>query len=374
MPWRWSRADVLLAATATACVLVPVQLRRLIRSVRSEDTSTWLGVGRLSVLSKLAYLLGWDMPACSQSRFLFYAASMGGEGDGRGGADLGEAEAKTDYQDILQHLRRRRISGSGSGDADEEENSQSRASTLVVAFAGGAVNKVGIPRAEFRRTLQSLPGTQLCDQLYVHDPSGMSFYSHGQAPFLLALTSVVRAYDKVVFVGNCMGATAVLRFAYLLPSAACTAIAVNPEVEPWRDWTRPSFLLAALLLPRLCLRLRAEVGASVAASRGRVHVHASAWRPERAQAELLLSPFQPASGGEGDGEGEAGGRDEPPLLFAAEDVGGGSAAAACAEALRRAAGRRAVLFRHSHDRHGLISGVLRPGGGLAALLEEAVSI
>ena len=78
--------------------------------------------------------------------------------------------------------------------------------------------------------------------------------------------------------------------------------------------------------------------------------------------------------GEGDEEGEMGSRDEPPLLFAAEDVGGGSAAAACAEALRRAAGRRAVLFRHSHDRHGLISGVLRPGGGLAALLEEAVSI
>ena len=83
--------------------------------------------------------------------------------------------------------------------------------TLIVAFSGGATNKIGLARLEFRRML-SQPGsaTRNADQLYVLDQTGMSFYEHQIEVFQRHLALCLRPYQKVVFLGNCMGATAAL--------------------------------------------------------------------------------------------------------------------------------------------------------------------
>ena len=79
-----------------------------------------------------------------------------------------------------------------------------RASTLIIAFSGGAINKIGIPWHEFRRTLSSSASASECDQLYVLDPTGMSMYAHGLAQFEQMLRDLTAGYARCVFVGNCM--------------------------------------------------------------------------------------------------------------------------------------------------------------------------
>ena len=105
--------------------------------------------------------------------------------------------------------------------------------------------------------------TRHADQLYVLDPTGMSFYQHGIATFERQLRQCLVPYKKVVFLGNCMGATAALRFAALLRHQQDTVLAFNPEVDPARD-SRKVFRAASWLSPVTSSRLRAVLERAVA--------------------------------------------------------------------------------------------------------------
>ena len=294
------------------------------RRINPDDATTILGVSKVGLLCKLAFVFGWRLPQFSSKRFLLFPSG---------------SATSISAGDMVAYLLAR---GAPQG-------------TLIVAFSGGAVNKVGIPRHELRRTITSCPTASKCDQCYVNDPSGMSFYSHELSTFSETLRAVCAQYAHCVFVGNCMGATAVLRFADLMPSAGSTALAFNPEVDPARDVRRPSFLLAALLQPLTTWRLRPELHLSVRKTVGRVQVHSSTWPPELAQARRLECDL--------------------------ELRGVASSEAACCSALdevdtcERLMDRRIIarLVHADCSTHALLAKVMRPKGGLAAVLERAVS-
>lgn len=295
------------------------------KTIAADETRTVFGVSHMSLLCKAAYLLRWSMPQVDQARFLLYPAGAAGAGPDAG---IGV------YETALAHTR--------------GGNTTHRASTLIVAFSGGAINKIGIPRHEFRRTLSSSASASECDQLYVLDPTGMSMYAHGLAQFEQMLRDLTAGYARCVFVGNCMGATGALRFAHLLPGATSTVIAVNPEIAPALD-SRRSFRVAALLQPGICTELPAVLQASVDSSLGRVRIHSSSWGPERAQCELL--------------------RCGTAVEVVAEPDG-----ARCAACLQGCRSKRTARVVYSTCReHGMLGDVLRPSGGLITIIEEAVS-
>jgi hypothetical protein len=81
---------------------------------------------------------------------------------------------------------------------------------LVVAFAGGANLVGGIPRLEFGATLASMG----LDHVLVLDWK-QTWYVHTEASIRAKLAPVARQYERVCFVGNCMGATGALLMADL---------------------------------------------------------------------------------------------------------------------------------------------------------------
>ena len=306
--WEW--------AGCVATILLSV-IWLYAKTIPADETRTVCGVSHMSLLCKAAYLLRWSMPQVDQARFLLY----------RSGSDEGICV----YGSALSHTR--------SSDTD-------RAKTLIVAFSGGAVNKIGIPRHEFRRTLLSSAAASACDQLYVLDPTGMSMYAHELATFEQRLRDLIAGYTRCVFVGNCMGATGALRFAHLLPSGSSTAIAVNPEIAPAQD-ERRSFRIAAVFQPRICRGLPAVLQESIDRSSGRIRVHSSSWGPERAQCNVL--------------------RYRTEVIVSNPDSAG------CAAALHGCRNERVARLVYSTCRaHGMLGDVLRPSGGLVAIIEEAV--
>lgn len=315
--------SIQLWAAGLLAALLLLGMWRAARRVDPDDESTVFGVGKVSILCKLAFVFGWRLPQFGDRRFLLYPAG---------------STTPLPTGDLVAHLMVR----------DPPRG------TLVVAFSGGAVNKIGVPRHELRCTISSCPTASMCDQCYVNDPSGMSFYSHELGAFSADLGALCARYAHCVFVGNCMGATAVLRFAELMPSVGSTALAFNPEVDPARDVRRPVFLLAALLQPLTAWRLRAELHRSIRKTIGRVQVHSSSWPPELAQARRLGCDL--------------------------ELRGVGSSEAACSSALdevdtcERLMERRIVarLVHADCATHALLAKVMRPKGGLAAVLERAV--
>jgi len=293
------------------------------KTISADETRTVFGVSHMSLLCKAAYLLRWSMPQVDRARFLLYKS--------------GSDEGISVHESALSHTRRRRSSN----------KTTDRAKTLVVAFSGGAVNKIGIPRHEFRRTLlASAVVTSACDQLYVLDPTGMSMYAHELATFEQRLRDLIGGYARCVFIGNCMGATGALRFAHLLPSASSTVIAVNPEIAPAQDM-RSIFRVAAVVQPRICRTLPAVLQDSIDRSSGRIRVHSSSWDPERAQCNVL--------------------RYGTEVNVSNPDSTG------CAAALHGCCNERVVKLVYSTCRaHGMLGNVLRPSGGLVAIIEEAV--
>lgn len=315
---------MLLFGFGLSALLFLLGLWRAARRIDPDDETTLFGVSKVGLLCKLAFVFGWRLPQFSSKRFLLFPSG---------------SATPISAGDMVAYLLAR---GAPKG-------------TLIVAFSGGAVNKVGVPRRELRRTISSCPNASKCDQCYVNDPSGMSFYSHELGAFSETLRGLCTRYAHCVFVGNCMGATAVLRFAELMPSAASTALAFNPEVDPARDMRRPFFVLAALLQPLTTWRLRSELHQSARKAVGRVQVHSSTWPPESAQARRLGCDL--------------------------ELRGVVSSEAACCSALdevdtcERLMGR-CIIARLVHadcSTHGLLAKVMRPKGGLAAVLERAVS-
>eukprot|EP00605_Chrysophyceae_sp_TOSAG23-4_P001812 GSChrysophyteH1.ASY1.ANO1.2002.1 assembled CDS len=283
-------------------------------------------MSRMSFLSKLAYLLNWKVPShITKSRFLFYSAN-----------DHFDGVART-VEEMIEYVKR--------------DNPVDR--TLLVAFSGGAVNKIGIPRTEFRRTLQQAEYASQCDQLYVNDPTGMSFYHHEENAFSKVLRHIFGSYDRIFMIGNCMGASAVLRFVHMLPKSKPSAVlAFNPEIMPAYDWRRPSFLLASLIQPYICWNLQSEIERSIKDSKALVHIHVSSWPAEYNQAKLLLPLTD--------------------LSISLEDSSQEECRHALQEALQEASGnkQRVVLSHHSFAKHGLLSECLKPSGALKVIIDS----
>ena len=150
-----------------------------------------------------------------------------------------------------------------------------------------------------------------------------------------------------------MGASAVLRFADVLPNIYSTAIAINPEIHPWYDWRRPTFILACLLQPGVGTKLYEDIQLAVNGSSGRVHIHCSLWAAEKEQARLLNN------------------LNVPQLVCINVQE---SNAMGCIRALLQVSDKRIVRLEHQQwYTHGMINKKLRPDGGLVAILEEALT-
>ena len=152
-----------------------------------------------------------------------------------------------------------------------------KSNVVVVAFAGGANLVGGIPRLEFGSTLRSMG----LDYVLVLDWR-QTWYVHSTLRTQLA--PVLRQYERVVFVGNCMGATGALLWADM----ADVVVAFAPLTS----------LNRARGLYRLNSRLRIEksirdsferqLSEAVDACRGCVHVY---YTPDK---DAYLAPWAPA--------------------------------------------------------------------------------
>jgi hypothetical protein len=145
-----------------------------------DDTATVLGVSRLGLTCKLCYLLRIPVPAVNRQRFAFFAAST--------------TSAVPMPTVVPMHLEAMRHHLKHLADGSQLSR------VLVVAFSGGATNKIGLPRHEFRRVLgRAGSAAATCDTLFVLDSSGMSFYRHGLGELRAVLAEVLAKYAlKVV--------------------------------------------------------------------------------------------------------------------------------------------------------------------------------
>ena len=256
----------LILAIFSCCFAV----RRKARLIVPEDTSTVCGISKLGMICKLSNVCGHPVPRVEAARFSFFPA------------------ATTDFCDdhaAPRPEKHQRGARSGGISSLERIHASKSSDVLVVAFSGGATNKIGLARLEFRRMLSRYEGV---DQLYVLDPTGMSFYEHNIRQFQTQLARCLSPYSKVVLLGNCMGATAALRFSSLLQHHEDFVLAFNPEVVPARD-PRCMFRIAACLSPSRTSRLRAVLETAVVKTPAKIRIHASNWPPERSQAMLLLA-------------------------------------------------------------------------------------
>jgi len=92
-----------------------------------------------------------------------------------------------------------------------------RTDMLIVSFAGGALKIGGHSQPEFQRALAFLDS----DQLYLVDPTGMSWYLRGPTGYdgiefyERKLREILSHYKSSIFIGNCMGASAALFYSHL---------------------------------------------------------------------------------------------------------------------------------------------------------------
>ena len=93
-------------------------------------------------------------------------------------------------------------------------------------------------------------------------------------------------YSKVVYLGNCMGATAALRFSSLLQHESDFVLAFNPEVAP------PVIHVAHSVLPHATIetsRLRAVLETAVMKTPAKIRIHVQL-ATRASQAMLFLAP------------------------------------------------------------------------------------
>lgn len=341
----------LAVCTLAALACFWMWLKHAAATIKIDDYKKIGPVSKLSLVTKLSCLFNIPMPQLENSRLMFYPC-------------------------LANDLELKSQQSMAAGDMLEYLNRAIRADTLIVAFSGGAVNKIGVPRIEFRRVLSRKGSmTASCDQLYVLDHTGMSFYSNlgdcnvdvgmetsSEKPLGATLKIVFAKYSRVVLVGNCMGATGALRCANMLPSANCTVLAFNPEIAPQVD-SRLSFRLVSRLKPSFCHKLPYIIENAVAQSVARVFLHSSTWQAEYIQAQMLHGC-------------------DAEIWIKSSDCNG------CCEAMKEARERgntigasgqkgevkRVVRFVHQEcNAHGMLADVLRPKGSLAVLLDEAVA-
>lgn len=106
-----------------------------------------------------------------------------------------------------------------------------RTRTLICSFGGGAMRVALQTPLEFKNTLAA--ANIQCDQLYVMDPN-MSWYMsdpfHNWNGFQYhqnKLEEITREYEKVMFIGNCLGASGALLFSHL----ADRVLAFSPHID-----------------------------------------------------------------------------------------------------------------------------------------------
>lgn len=145
---------------------------------------------------------------------------------------------------------------------------------LIVSFAGGellcclflcegALQIGGHSQPEFQKTLSELEA----DQLFLLDPSGMSWYladsrgGHNGLPEIESVLKVqvmliaynlkehLQGYKAAVFIGNCMGASGALMFSHLARKVVC----FNPHICP-KKFSGTSCALGKLLIWFLRIR------------------------------------------------------------------------------------------------------------------------
>lgn len=318
------------------------KLYRAAKSIRIDDYTlvsvcNVFTMSRLSLVTKLAYLFGITMPQLDRGRFLLFTATVDPA-----------AAAQAPDDDVLSHGL--------SHDAmlayvARGSRMQTLPATLIIAFSGGATNKIGVPRTEFLRTLNRAgSASAVCDKLFVLDPTGMSFYTENMASFCATLRTVAAPYQRCVLLGNCMGATGALLCAPTLGLAPdSSVIAFNPVVEPSLCGAQQQlgFRIAALLKPVLCRGLRARLVAAVAESAPcRVRVHCSEWAPELRDARRL-NEEEVVVGVDGEGRVAMGG-----------GVGSGC--------------RTRLVIHRGCTEHGMLGTHLRPSGALSIIVDDAV--
>lgn len=142
-----------------------------------------------------------------------------------------------------------------------------------------------VPRREFVGSLADLA----CDQIFLTDPS-QSWYMKGTRQDWRGYEEVkayiekhAEGYERVMCIGNCLGASGALLFS----SFAHMTVAFNPHVN-FVVQDRAKLWLGSSLLPR---RIRDSfhelVAEGVRHSKGVVEVHVGACPLDIAQAELL---------------------------------------------------------------------------------------
>ena len=256
----WNALSLLCAVFLPVSLVFSLWLYRAAKTIHVDDyrviSCGCLTVTRLSLVTKLSYLWGISMPQLTRGRFLFFPATTGtgGDDDGTllaGGDSKKKLTKNTSAPAIVEATaagatrQAPRFHLDGLSRADmlayvarhggcSSSTSALSNKTLVVSFSGGATNKIGMPRTEFMRTINSAgPAAAACDKLFVLDPTGMSFYTKDLLSFCETLKAVTSSYARVVLLGNCMGGTGAILCAPLLNLSADSSVVVfNPVVDP----------------------------------------------------------------------------------------------------------------------------------------------
>jgi len=103
-----------------------------------------------------------------------------------------------------------------------------RTKGLIVAFAGGALHLAMIPQREFVKSLSDVP----TDKLFLVDPLQSWFLNDpngewkGFEYLSEKLSELFQEYQKVLLIGNCMGASGAMLFSHL----ADRVLVFNPHV------------------------------------------------------------------------------------------------------------------------------------------------
>jgi len=163
-----------------------------------------------------------------------------------------------------------------------------RSDAIIVSFAGGALKVGGTPITEFQRSLSNFQ----CDQLFVMDPTGMTWYLQdpdsrweGYKYYEEKLLQITKNYSKCMFIGNCMGGSGALMMSHI----ATKVVVFNPHVDPSCHRVK-SIKFANWLMPQ---SMRGElyrlIKENTTKTKGSVHVYGSKYEQIIEETSLLPS-------------------------------------------------------------------------------------
>ncbi|ETO28593.1 hypothetical protein RFI_08537 [Reticulomyxa filosa] len=226
-------------------------------------------VNGIGLRSKLCYLLGIGIPKLYEAQYQWYPYKK----------ESKKEDQSYTLKEALSVLQAKTITPQ---------------KCLVISFSGGAIKIGGYSQIEFRRVLSECV-TEIhnddtnyddndgndnkekeskheyaFDQLYVLDPTGMSWYSYvydktytsnwwdGWKVLGKNLREILKHYKYCLYIGNCMGGTGALIASSYVPEniTRCHVVTFNPHLSPsthpeWAarlgSWLLPSRLRNGLL-------------------------------------------------------------------------------------------------------------------------------